>query len=62
MPQTATKPQLATAADHFHSWAIEEAHGPTSMGVCKICDTTKQFKNWLSDMDFITNEEHRSAG
>lgn len=61
MAQTATKPQPATAADHFHRWAIEEPNGPTSTGVCKICGTTKLFKNWLSDMDFITNEEHRTA-
>lgn len=31
------------------------------MGVCKICGATKEFKNWLSDSDFITNEEHRMA-
>jgi hypothetical protein len=40
---------------------IEEANGPTSGGVCKICGASKMFKNWLSDGDFITNEEHRSA-
>jgi hypothetical protein len=32
-----------------------------SRGVCKVCGVEKEFKNWLSDMDFITNEEHRSA-
>ncbi len=61
MAQTTTRPQPAAGADHFHRWAIEEPNGPTSAGVCKVCGTTKQFKNWLSDMDFITNEEHRTA-
>jgi len=61
MALTATRPQPAAAADHFHRWAIDEPNGPTSMGTCKICGASKQFKNWLSDMDFITNEEHRTA-
>ncbi|MEX0783109.1 MAG: hypothetical protein WD557_10695 [Dehalococcoidia bacterium] len=55
--QTAAMP----AADHFHRWRIEEPDGPKSRGVCKVCGVEKEFKNWLSDMDFITNEEHRSA-
>lgn len=58
---TATPTAVATAADHFHRWRIDEPNGPTSGGVCKICGVSKEFKNWLSDMDFITNEEHRSA-
>lgn len=49
------------AADHFHRWRIEEPNGPVSGGVCKVCGARKEFRNWLSDMDFITNEEHRSA-
>lgn len=51
------KPQ----ADHFHRWRIDEPNGPVSEGVCKICGVTKQFRNWLSEGDFITNEEHRIA-
>ena len=54
--QTASRP-----ADHFHRWRIDEPSGPRSQGVCKVCGEQKEFKNWLSDMDFITNEEHRSA-
>ena len=49
------------ASDHFHRWRIDEPNGPTSAGVCKVCGKEKEFKNWLSDMDFITNEEHRVA-
>ena len=51
----------APAPDHFHHWKIEEPNGQVSRGVCKHCGVEKQFKNWLSDGDFITNEEHRSA-
>ncbi len=47
--------------DHMHRWRIEEPNGPTSHGVCKVCGTTKAFKNWLAEGDFITNEEHRTA-
>jgi len=51
----------APAAAHSHHWVIEEASGPYSAGRCKVCGATKAFKNWLSDSDFITNEEHRQA-
>ncbi len=64
MAATTTKTieaQVSAQADHFHRWRIDEPNGPVSVGVCKVCGTTKQFKNWLSDMDFITNEEHRAA-
>jgi hypothetical protein len=57
---TATVPTAPQApADHYHRWRIEEPNGPVSVGVCKVCGATKSFKNWLSDGDFITNEEHR---
>ncbi|HJP40831.1 MAG TPA: hypothetical protein QGF35_03905 [Dehalococcoidia bacterium] len=49
------------AEDHLHRWRIEEPNGPVSKGACKVCGAEKEFKNWLSDMDFITNEEHRVA-
>lgn len=42
-----------------HHWIIDEARGPRSDGRCKRCGSTRQFKNWLEDSDFITNEEHR---
>lgn len=50
---TATKPQ------HFHRWRIDEPNGPVSMGLCSECGAVKEFRNWLSESDFITNEEHR---
>jgi len=57
MAETVVKAQ----ADHAHRWLIEEPNGPKSAGVCKICGVAKEFKNWLQDGDFITNEEHRVA-
>lgn len=61
MAQATTDKELKAQADHYHRWRIDEPSGPVSLGVCKVCGTTKEFKNWLSDMDFITNEEHRIA-
>ncbi len=58
---TARASAAVETSDHLHRWRIEEPNGPTSTGVCKVCGTEKIFKNWLSDMDFITNEEHRVA-
>ena len=60
MAETLTAPK-AEAGQHLHRWRIEEPNGPISTGVCKVCGATKEFKNWLPDMDFITNEEHRVA-
>ncbi len=53
--------KVQTPADHAHHWVIDEAQGPMSPGRCKKCGATKAFKNWLSETDFITNEEHRIA-
>jgi hypothetical protein len=44
---------------HAHHWRIAEANGPASAGVCTTCGASRLFKNWLSEGDFITNEEHR---
>jgi len=52
---------IAGSLDHKHRWRIAEPNGPVSVGTCKVCGAEKEFRNWLSDMDFITNEEHRQA-
>ena len=52
---------IAARPDHFHRWRIDEPNGPISRGACKVCGATKEFKNWLAEGDFITNEEHRMA-
>ena len=58
----ATIPALTVVtAEHAHHWVIDEARGPVSNGVCKKCGLEKQFKNWIGETDFITNEEHRQA-
>ena len=46
---------------HFHRWRIEEPSGPVSTGRCYECGAVKEFKNWLAEGDFITNEEHRMS-
>lgn len=56
---TESKSAAATTEQHFHRWRIDEPNGAVSTGVCKTCGATKEFKNWLADGDFITNEEHR---
>lgn len=53
-----TTEKIASNEQHFHRWRIEEPNGPISVGRC-TCGAQKEFKNWLSDGDFITNEEHR---
>jgi hypothetical protein len=53
--------ELVIVRDHAHHWVIEEPSGPMSRGVCKRCGEEREFKNWLSDADFVTNEEHRQA-
>ena len=60
MAQNIARTSLAPA-DHAHRWRIPEPDGPVSIGTCKVCGAEKEFRNWLSDMDFITNEEHRQA-
>jgi hypothetical protein len=47
--------------DHAHHWIIDEAAGPLSRGVCKRCGVARNFRNWLEEGDYITNEEHRLA-
>ncbi len=44
---------------HFHRWRIAEPNGPVSEGRCRECGATREFRNWLPESDFITNEEHR---
>ncbi|GAG39154.1 unnamed protein product [marine sediment metagenome] len=29
-----------------HHWLIESPHGPTSMGICRLCGAQKEFRNW----------------
>ena len=56
-----TKTTDLTNTAHAHRWRIEEADGPVSRGICKSCGAERDFKNWIGETDFITNEEHRQA-
>lgn len=51
---------IISRPSHAHSWRIEEANGPVSMGTCP-CGAEKEFKNWLAEGDFITQTEFREA-
>ena len=32
-----------------HHWLIESPHGATSMGICKLCGSQKEFRNSAYD-------------
>jgi hypothetical protein len=38
-----------------HHWLIESPHGPTSMGICKLCGAQREFSN--SATDFLWEDE-----
>jgi len=33
-----------------HYWVLEQASGPTSRGVCKLCGTEREFDNRSADI------------
>ena len=35
-------------SDCAHHWEIESPNGPTSVGVCKVCGETKEFRNSIT--------------
>jgi hypothetical protein len=45
----------ATEARCTHHWLIESPQGPTSMGICKLCGSQKEFRN--SGSDFLWEDE-----
>ena len=48
---TVTQPEAATKESRCrHHWLIESPHGPTSMGICKLCGAQKEFRNSASDL------------
>ena len=51
----------ATIQSHAHRWRIGEPEGPESVGTCAVCGENRTFRNWLSESDFITNEERRQS-
>ena len=53
--------KMSSKTQHCHRGRIDEPNGPLSLGRCFECGAVKEFKNWLSEGDFITNEEHRMS-
>jgi hypothetical protein len=49
LDETATQPECR------HHWLIESPHGATSMGICKLCGSQKEFRN--SAGDFLWEDE-----
>ena len=46
-----TQPEAARKKSRCrHHWLIESPHGPTSMGICKLCGAQKEFRNSASDL------------
>lgn len=50
-----------------HHWLIQAADGPTSIGVCRICGETKDFKNYIEtatwgDTRLINRQEPVPSG
>jgi hypothetical protein len=47
-----TQPEEAVKDDSGcrHHWLIESPHGPTSLGVCKLCGARKEFRNSVADL------------
>ncbi len=46
-----TQPHEATMESRCrHHWLIEPPQGPTSMGICKLCGSRKEFRNSASDL------------
>ena len=43
----------------IHFWVIEEAQGRYSMGTCNKCGATKRFRNFLEELDYLTNTDKR---
>ncbi len=37
--------EVAEAQACCHHWEIEPAEGPMSLGVCRLCHESKEFKN-----------------
>ena len=35
-----------TTEEHAHHWILDEPNGPVSLGICKVCHATQEFKNF----------------
>ena len=39
-----------------HYWIIEAYIGPTSMGVCRGCEETREFRNYIEEAPQVDDE------
>ena len=44
-----------------HHWVIETAYGPDSVGMCKNCLETREFKNSIDDWSFDNLPQERKT-
>jgi len=40
-----------------HHWVIEPADGPISLGVCRKCSESRQFRNSIVDVERDNNDD-----
>lgn len=50
--RTKTPVTSTVSGAHAHHWRIEEPNGSASLGTCKGCGERKEFRNWITDLDF----------
>jgi len=53
-----TLDEVAIQPECRHHWLIDSPHGATSMGICKLCGSRKEFRN--SAGDFLWEDEPMS--
>ena len=55
LPQAVEKQDVC-----HHHWMVEDADGPVSRGICRLCGARKYFPNYLSDCLQATEEEYET--
>ncbi len=53
--------EIVTDSDCIHHWMIGRPNGPTSMGTCKICGLTQEFKNSIQGSGWDRDGGRRRA-
>lgn len=53
--------EAPTIPAHSHHWVIDEPNGPLSTGRCKSCGEVRAFRNWIAEIDYINNDQGRTA-
>ena len=53
--------QTTVDTDCMHHWLIDQPNGPTSIGTCKICGLTQEFKNSIQGSGWDRDGSRRRA-